>query len=176
MTNQRLSDRMPIKQSDSKGVEDAKRLRQMIGRGIKMDAQPYIDAYPGKAVAIVNDLDGELENWLSCGARKVPRIGLSDERRKSFNDANESECARFFAGSTQGGVAYYAYVVVMDADLYDEVKNAPDRERMAQIRNAMYGGKSDETPGSFGSGDALKSYAPNLPTGEGRGFNEIRSK
>jgi len=56
------------------------------------------------------------------------------------------------------------YLLMIDPQVYDEVKLAPQRARQELIRRAMKIG-SDQSD-DFSGGPKLPTYAPNLPTGD----------
>jgi len=154
---------------------DNKTVRRKIGAQVKMDIQPYIDLYPNKKLMIINDLDGDVQRWLDAGAEPIPAVIQGRKIYEGLNDKAGSQWVKFVAGQAANGETYYAYGLMMDKDLYDDYKHAPQRQRQADIRNAMEQGVSDSSA-SLKSGQNIGSYAPNLPTGAGQGYNEIKAK
>ena len=152
-----------------------KKVRRHIGALIKMDMQPYIDEYPGKKLMLINDEDGDVQRWLDAGAEPIPSKIQGRKVYEGLNDKASSGWVRFVAGQKQSGESYYAYGLMMDPDLYDEYKLAPQRNRHEDVQNAMRGGMASESA-RFSGGENMKSYAPNLPTGTGQGYNEIKAK
>ena len=171
MSNHRQNVRAPIKED---GKTD-KSVRRKIGAQIKMDMQPYIDQYPDKKLALINDRDGDVQRWLDAGGELIPAKIIGRKVYEGFNDKAASGYVRFPAGQEAGGETYFAYGIMMDPDLYDDYKLAPQRQRQEDIQNAMRRGVASESA-QFEGGGGMKSYAPNLPTGEGQGYNEIKAK
>ncbi len=124
---------------------------------------------------IINDLDGDVQRWLDAGAEPVPSKIEGRKTYAGLNDKAESQWVRFVAGQSAGGDAYYAYCLMMEKDLYDDYKLAPQRQRQNDIMESMLRGVGDKTV-SLGGGESVGSYAPNLPTGSGQGYNEIKAK
>lgn len=157
--------------NENKGVD--KKVRRKIGAQIKMDMQPYIDLYPDKALMVVNDLDGDLQRWLDAGAEPIPTARKDRATYEGLNDKAATQWVRFVGGQFGNGETYYTYGLMMNKDLYDEYKHSPQRDRHEEVKRAMFGGQSSQD-GSLSSGQSIKSYAANLPTGDGVGYNQVR--
>ena len=171
MSSKRSNVRAPITDS---GKTD-KKVRRHIGAQIKMDMQPYIEQYPNKKLMLINDQDGDVQRWLDAGAEPIPTTVSGRKVYPGLNDRASSEWVRFVAGQTPSGEPYYAYGLMMDPDLYDEYKLAPQRKRHEDVENAMKRGVASDSA-SFQGGENMPSYAPNLPTGDGQGYNQIKAK
>ena len=152
-----------------------KRVRRQIGAQIKMDMQPYVDQYPDKKLMLINDMDGDVQRWLDAGAEPIPAKISGRKTYEGLNDKAANPWVRFVAGQNPSGDAYYAYGLMMDPELYDEYKLAPQRKRHEDIQNAMKRGVASDSA-SFDGGENVQSYAPNLPTGTGQGYNQIKAK
>ena len=173
MSNYREKVRAPIQ--DNVKNDTTKGVRRKIGAQIRMDMEAYINEYPDKKLALINDENGDVQRWLDAGADLIPAKVKGRKVYDGFNDKSDSEWVRFVAGQKASGEAYYSYGIMMDPDLYDDYKAAPQRQRHEDVRNAMRGGVSSESA-TFEGGKNMRSYAPNLPTGNGKGYNEIRAK
>lgn len=156
--------RQPITEDNSKG---GKQIRPSLTSQMKLESEIYELAYPDKKLLKENDLDGKIQWWLDRGAEPVP---VQHERRavyKGLNDKGDSDWV-CWPGGNDDGTPFKVYLLMIDPELYDHYKLAPQRKRQEDIRAAMKLGKGD------GSKDAL-TYAPNLPDGSGQGFNQIKS-
>lgn len=172
--SKRGNQRQPISEDGSK---NDKNVRKGMGQQLKLDMSAYIELYPNKQLMLINDLDGDVQQWLDAGAEPIPSQLPDRKIFKGLNDKVESEWVRFVGGALPSGETYYAYGLMMDPDLYAEYKHAPMQKRKADIKAAMTGGKSDEAGGApLPGGGNVMTYAANLPTGQGQGYNEIRSK
>jgi hypothetical protein len=171
MSKVRNNVRAPIREDD----KGAKKVRRQIGAQIKIDIRAYEEHYPNKKLMIINDQDGDVQRWLDAGAELIPAKVSSRKIYAGFNDKADNEWVRFVAGQNQDGSAYYAYGLMMEPEDYDHYKLAPQRQRHEDIQAALKTGVPSESA-NFGGGESVKSYAANLPTGEGQGYNEIRSK
>ena len=174
MSSKRSSTQQPVTDGNEK-ANNTKSVRRHIGAQIKMDMQPYVDKYPNKKLMLINDLDGDVQRWLDAGAEPIPSVVAGRKTYEGLNDKVSNQWVRFVAGQNPSGEAYYAFGLMMDPELYDEYKLAPQRQRHEDIDNAMRRGVASESA-SLTSGSEIGSYAPNLPTGTGQGYNEIRSK
>ena len=154
-----------------------KKIRPQMGQQLKMDITPYIEAHPDKQLMLINDLDGDVQRWLDAGAEPVPAKLASRKTFKGLTDRSESEWVRFVGGTAQTGEVYYVYCLMMDPVLYREYKHAPIQQRQEDIKVAMGRGRTDQTGGeALAGGGDVQTYAANLPTGSGEGYNEVRSK
>ncbi len=172
MSHHKDNGRQPIVENGTK-LDDHKKVRRDIGVQMKMDMQPYIDAYPNKALMLINDLDGDVQRWLDAGAEPIPAKLATRKTYEGLNDKTANQWVRFAAGQTEGGDTYYAFGLMMDKDLYDEYKHAPERQRLADIDQALFKGKV--TGESLAGGGGIQSYAASLPVGTGKGYNQIKS-
>lgn len=160
--------RQPVVE-DGKKLDFLKKIRRQQGAHQKMDLQHYIDMYPEMTCFWCNDLDGELQRWLDVGAQPIPASDPNREIFEGINDTQATKYVRHAVGTTEGGQTYFAFGLMMDPELYDEYKHAPERQRLADIDRSLYGGRAEAD--ELG---AVKSYAANLPTGSGKGYNQIK--
>lgn len=172
MSHHRDNGRQPIVDNGAK-LGDHKKVRRDIGVQMKMDMQAYIDAYPNKALMLINDLDGDVQRWLDAGAEPIPAKITGRKVYEGLNDKSANQWVRFAAGQTEGGDTYYAFGLMMDKDLYDQYKHEPERKRLEDIDNALFKGKVTED--SLIGGGSIHSYAASLPVGSGKGYNQIKS-
>lgn len=172
MSHHRNNIRQPIVENGLK-LDEGKKVRRNIGAQMKMDMQPYIDAYPNKALMLINDLDGDLQRWLDAGAEPIPAVIAGRKTYEGLNDKSASQWVRFVAGQTEGGDTYYAFGLMMDPELYDEYKHGPERQRLEDIDNALFRGKVETD--TLEGGGGIQSYAASLPVGTGKGYNQIKS-
>ena len=170
-----MSKRENVREPIKDDGKTEKKIRRQIGAQIKMDMQPYIDQYPDMKLMLINDVDGDVQRWLDAGAELIPSKVIGRKTYEGFNDKSANPWVRFVAGQNSNGEAYYSYGLMMDPDLYDEYKLAPQRQRHKDVQDAMKRGKVSDAA-SFDGGENVKSYAPNLPTGDGQGYNQIKTK
>ena len=142
-----------------------KQIRPNIGKNLKLDSEIYEREYPDKVLFKENDIDGQIQWWLDRGAEPVPRKIDGRKTFKGINDKQQAEWVTWYGGSNDG-TPFKVYLLMMDPEIYHQVKKAPEEQRRADIRNAMKMGVSADND--------RNSYAPNLPVGVGTGFNEIR--
>jgi len=142
-----------------------------LSRSRRMDISAYEAAYPDKKIALINDLNGDVQRWIDAGAVPIESRLPNRKVYKGLTDAEDGNWVRFVGGEV-GGKPYYVYALMMDPVLYHEFKNVPDLERQRQINEALHSGRSLEDSSS--QPQHLKSYAPTLPDGMGVGYNEIR--
>ena len=173
MSKHREKVRAPIE--DNGKNDTTKGVRRKIGAQIRMDMSVYVNEYPDKKLALINDENGDVQRWLDAGAKLIPAKVKGRVVYEGFNDKTDNAWVKYVAGEKASGETYYAYGIMMDPELYDEYKAEPQRQRHEEVRRAMRGGVSSESA-TFDSGDNMRSYAPNLPMGEGRGYNEIKAK
>jgi hypothetical protein len=172
-----MKKRLNVRQPIADGSPDAtKNVRPKIGAQVKIDMDRYVAEYPDMKLMVINDQDGDVQRWLDAGAEPIKAQIKGRKIYEGLNDRSENDWVKFVVGQNPDGSAMMAYGLMMDPDAYDAYKLAPARARQDNIKNAMYQGQSSETPESLEGGGNVGSYAPNLPTGEGKGYNEIRPK
>lgn len=147
------------------------------GRQRRLDADQYMEEEPDKQFMWINDLDGEVQKWLSIGAAPVERKSLSETIYPGLNDHKSNEYVKVHGGADEGGNPFYVYLLKMDKAAYEDVKLQPLKDRQAEILNAMgigSGGMADESA-ELPSGNSLKTYAANNVTGS-KGFAQQYQK
>ncbi len=162
-------------------TEDAsktnKNVRKGLGQQLKLDMTAYLEQYPNKQLMLINDLDGDVQRWLDAGAEPIPARLPDRKIFKGLNDKVESEWVRFVGGALPSGETYYTYGLMMDPDAYAQYKHAPINQRKSDIKASMTAGKTDQDGGAnLPGGGQVMTYAANLPTGQGQGYNELRPK
>jgi hypothetical protein len=155
---------------------EAKTVRKKIGRNLKLDVSYYERKYPDKQLLLPTDYGTDVEFWIQQGAVPVPRENEGAKIYKGINDHDKSDggYVKFVGGKDKNGNVYYHVLLMIDPEIYDEVKLAPQRERQQEIERAMKTGEnqsdiSKHLPG----GGGVSTYAPNLPDGQNQGFNRI---
>ena len=118
----------------------------------------------------VNDRRGDVQRWINEGAEPVPVHTKAAKVFEGITDAHESKWVRNIGGEDARG-HFWVYLLMINPQLYYELKTGPERERQRMIREAIIAG-ADQS--NYGDGPKLPSYSPNLPTGDGMGFKESR--
>jgi len=180
--NQNKNLRQPICDGQERS-DQTKVSRRRIGPQKRMDMQAYVDNYqkyddngnPMLEFCVINDIDGNVQRWLDAGAEPIPARISGRKIYPGLNDNAPSEWVRFVAGETKDGRVLYAYGLMMDKELYYDFKHAPVVERKEEVKKALQRGKSQANEDNkLPSGNAVETYAANLPGGRGQGFNQIR--
>ena len=167
--------RAPVGQENAlKGMSKDDKVRLATGRQARLDASFYaaLPEYADKTLFWENDTDGQVEKWLHLGAELVPRRSKSLKHFKGFTDRAESEWECKPVGGDGNGGQLVAYLMVMDAEEYNELRIAPKEQRNKEILHALGIGKSQNDTPIMPSVKGLKTYAPELPTG-GKGYEEV---
>ena len=102
---------------------------------------------------------------------------MTDERKtfKGINDKRENGWVTFSGGKDKSGKEYLLYLLMIDPDIYDDYKTGPERERQEEIEKAMkLGANASDLSAHLPGGGGMQTYAPNLPVGDGAGYNEIK--
>jgi len=95
---------------------------------------------------------------------------------KGLNDKKDDGWVRRVGGKDKEGKTYYLYLLMIDPATYDELKVTPELERQKEIEAAMrIGHNASDIAQHLPGGGGVQTYAPNLPDGSGRGFNQIRT-
>ncbi len=169
-----LPDRTSIDEAVKQDEHDdfnPKAIRRQMQQGKKLaDTQVYEEKYQEQQLLWVNDLSGDVQRWIDVGAEPVPTLSRSSKVFEGITDKVESKWVRSVGGDDGMGGHYWVYLMVIDSDLYEEVKIQPIKDRQELIRRAMKLGM--DTSDIIG-GPKLPTYAPNLPTGD-RGLDITR--
>lgn len=147
---------------------DSKATRRQMHQGKRLaDTTLYEEMYSDRKLMWVNDLNGDVQRWIDDGAEPVPVHVRSDRKFEGITDKVESKWVRSVGGDDGMGGHFWVYLLMVDPEVYEDVKTGPEKERQAAINRAMHqrgragGDASDMNEG----GPKLQSYAPHLPTG-----------
>lgn len=155
--------------------EQGKQVRQQFGKQLKLDASIYQRAHPDKKLMWISDYGTDVQWWLDHGAEPVPRNSVERKTYAGLNDKQTSEWVSEVGGKDSNGNVYRLYLLMIDPDTYDDFKTGPEAQRQEEIMEAMrLGSNQSDIAKHLPGGGGIETYAPNLPTGDGRGFNEIR--
>ncbi len=162
----------------NEGMADEREANQFgavpLGQPRNLDADRYIAKYPGRKLMWVNDIGGDVQRWIDAGAEPVPRA-TAGKVFEGLTDVTESKWERAIGGDDGSGNSFWVYLLVIDEDIYDRVHLAPERARQKAIDDAMRGGVNQSDEGQvMRQGGRIETYAPNLPTGTGRGLEVER--
>lgn len=156
---------------DGKANQNSKAVRPSLSRNMKLDSEFYENEAPNMKHMKINNIDGEVEWWLQRGAVPVERKSEKLQVFKGINDKQDSEYVQWHGGESDGQPFNVVLLRISPED-YEKYKTGPERERQEDIRKAMFRNKGKDPTGE--SGD-VPTYAPNLPTGDGQGFNTIKN-
>jgi len=138
-------------------------------------SQLYMSKYPDKKLFWVNSNDPLKDRWIDRDAEPIPTVTRGKREYAGIttkDGAADWVCIR--GVSMIDGHSIDAYLFMIDPELWDHYKLAPDRERNAALRQRMYSGQADPT--ARGQGNELQTYAPNIDSlpvkGSGQGFSE----
>ena len=135
------------------------RIKSALGRELRLDASHYMrmPKYEGKQFMWINDKNGEVEKWLRNGAALVPRETGIGKEWEGFSSRNTGqwECVEG-TGTLDSGALHHTYLLIMDAEDYNEIKIEPLKERQREILAALGRGKTKDAA----VGGGLKTYAP----------------
>lgn len=167
--------REPVTEDGSKAN---KNVRKGMGQQLKMDMTPYLEQYPNMQLMLINDIEGDVQRWLDAGAVPIPAKIPDRKIFEGLNDKVDNKWVRFVGGSrADNGETYYTYGLMMEPEAYAQYKHAPMDQRKADIKASMTAGKTDQDGGAnLPGGGQVMTYAANLPTGQGQGYNELRPK
>jgi len=152
----------------------ADKVRMAMGKQLRLDASYYerLPEYEDMQLFWENDTDGAVEKWLHLGAELVPRKNKSLKHFKGFTDRAESEWECVPVGSTDSGQQMLAYLLFMPATDYQTLRVDPKEARNSEILDALGMGKSQAEGSVMSNVKGIKTYAPNNPVGDGKGFEQ----
>lgn len=165
--------RQPIDESPN---QETKTVRKKIGRNMKLDVSYYERKYPDKKLLLPTDYGTDVEFWIQQGAVPVEKENEGAKIYKGINDSGKSDggYVKFVGGKDKNGNVYHHVLLMIDPEIYDEVKLAPQRERQQEIERAMKTGQNQsDLAQHLPGGGGIGTYAPNLPDGQSQGFNRI---
>jgi len=163
--------RAPIGEEKSVNkLSQTEKIRLAMGKQTRLDASFYerLPEYQDMQLFWENDTDGAVEKWLELGAQPVPRKSRSVKSYEGITDSSVSQWE-----VRQVGAGVKCYLMFMPADEYQALRIDPKEARNAELTQAMGIGKVSEDARVMPGVKGIKTYAPNLPTGGGRGFEQI---
>ncbi len=154
-----------------------KAIRKNSHRQARMDSTLYEQAYPDKKLLKIPEDNPEFHWLLQSGAEPVPRKTEKLKVFEGINDKSQNGWVTWPTGTKADGTVQLTYLLMIDPQTYDEMYTIPDEQRMAEIKEAMrLGADQSGLERHLKGGGSIQTYAPNLPVGDGRGFNEIRAR
>ncbi len=180
MSNNKYQNKHVRQQVTENPAEQGKPIRQQYGRQLKLDASAYERAHPGKKLMWIADYNGGLDWWLANEAEPVPRNSIKRKVYPGLNDKAITDYVSVVGGVDDKGNVYNLVLLMIDPDLYEELKTGPEADRIEEISASLRMGQDSSGMSAvekhLKGGGSMKTYAPNLPVGEGQGFNEIRPR
>ena len=167
--------RAPIgEEAETNKMSQSDKIRMATGKQLNLDPSFYerLPEYADMQLFYENDENGAVERWLHLGAELVPRRNKSLKEFKGFTDKATSEWECTPVGTDAAGKPMLCYLLFMPAKEYQALKVAPKEERNAEILGALGMGKSQAEGAVMPNVKGIKTYAPNNPVGEGRGFEQ----
>lgn len=153
----------------------SKNIRKGMARQMRLDSAIYEEIHKGKKLLKITDSGSELHWWLQNGAEPVERQSAPSKIYPGINDKFASGYVTWPSGTKADGSTELTYLLMIDPEVYDQLYTTPNAERQADIMQAMkLGSDQSGLEKHLKGGGAIQTYAPNLPVGEGRGYNEIR--
>lgn len=172
--NQDKNIRAPIgEEEDVNKLSQKDKIRMATGRQARLDVSFYerLPEYEGMQLFWENDINGAVETWLQLGAELVSRQTRSLKQFKGFTDQNTGEWECRPVGTDDSGKTMYAFLLFLPKEEYHELRIAPKDARNKEIMNALGAGKQ-QTDKIMGNVTGIKTYAPNNPVGDKRGFEQ----
>jgi len=152
-----------------------KNIRKGMARAMRLDSEIYEKIHAGKKLLKITDSGSELHWWLQNGAEPVERQSAPAKIFAGINDKFASGYVTWPSGTKADGSPELTYLLMIDPDVYDELVTVPNEQRQADIMEAMkLGADQSGLERHLKGGGSIQTYAPNLPVGDGRGYNEIR--
>lgn len=167
--------REPVgKEAASTALSQKEKVRMAMGAQTTIDSTFYenMPEYEGMQLFYENDEKGQVEKWLHLGAILIPRRSKSLQHFKGFTDRAESEWECVPVGKDGSGKTIMCYLLGLPIDEYHALRIAPKEQRNQEILNAMGMGKIREEDNIMSNVTGLKTYAPNNPVGNKRGFEQ----
>jgi hypothetical protein len=167
--------RAPIgEEAATNKMSQGDKIRMATGKQLNLDASFYerLPKYQSMQLFYENDENGAVERWLHIGAELVPRQSKSLKEFKGFTDRATSEWECTPVGTDATGKPLLCYLLFMPAEDYQTLRVAPKENRNAEILGALGMGKSQAEGAVMPNVKGIKTYAPNNPVGEGRGFEQ----
>jgi len=155
-------------------LSQADKVRMATGKQLNLDASFYerLPEYQDMQLFWENDDNGAVQKWLHLGAELVPRQNKSLKTFKGFTDQASSEWECVPVGSNASGNPMMCYLLFMDAKEYQTLRVDPKEKRNTEVLEALGMGKSQADGAVMSNVKGIKTYAPNNPVGEGKGFEQ----
>lgn len=118
-----------------------------------------------------NNINGAVERWLQLGAELVPRKTQSLKKFKGFTDQVSGEWECRAVGTDDAGKTMMAYLLFLPKEEYHELRIAPREKRNKDMEKSLKIGAS-QTKQVDANTTGIKTYAPNNPIGEEKGFEQ----
>ena len=167
--------RAPIgEEAEINKMSQGDKIRMATGKQLNLDASFYerLPEYEGMQLFYENDENGAVEKWLHLGASLVKRRSKSLKEFKGFTDRATSEWECTPVGTDATGKPLLRYLLFMPAEDYQALRVAPKEGRNAEILGALGMGKSQAEGAVMPNVKGIKTYAPNNPVGDGKGFEQ----
>ncbi len=150
------------------------KVRMAMGKQLNLDASFYerLPEYQDMQLFWENDDNGAVEKWLHLGAELVPRRSKSLKEFKGFTDRATSEWECVPVGSNSSGQPMLCYLLFMPAEDYKKLRIDPKEQRNSEIIDALGMGKSQADGAVMSNVKGIRTYAPNNPVGQGKGFEQ----
>lgn len=155
-------------------LSQADKVRMATGKQLNLDASFYerLPEYQDMQLFYENNENGAVEKWLHLGAGLVPRRNKSLKEYKGFTDQATSEWECTPVGSDASGNPLLCYLLFMPAEEYKALRIDPKEKRNAEILDVLGMGKSQADGAVMSNVKGIKTYAPNNPVGDGKGFEQ----
>lgn len=154
-----------------------KAIRKSPHRQQRLDSTLYEQAYPNKKLLKIPEDNPEFHWLLQNGAEPVPRKTDKLKVFEGINDKSLNGWVTWPSGTKADGSVQLTYLLMIDPETYDELYTIPVEQRQQEIMEALRIGQDQSgLERHLKGGGAIQTYAPNLPVGDGRGFNEIRPR
>ena len=155
-------------------LSQSDKVRMATGKQLNLDASFYerLPEYEGMQLFYENDENGAVEKWLHLGAGLVKRRSKSLKEFKGFTDRATSEWECTPVGTDNTGKPLLCYLLFMPAEDYQALKIDPKEARNKEILTALGMGKSQAEGAVMSNVKGIKTYAPNNPVGDGKGFEQ----
>jgi len=167
--------RPPIgEEKDINKLSKADKIRMATGKQLRLDVSFYsrLPEYENMTLFLEEDRNGAVERWLHIGASLVPRRSKSLVSFKGFTDRPESEWACFPVGSDEAGNTLMNFLMFMPKEEYYALRIAPKEARNKEILEALGHGRVAEGERVMPGVSGIRTYAPNNPSGTGKGFEQ----
>jgi hypothetical protein len=156
-------------------MQEQDKVRAMMGAQLKLDASFYtrLPEYKGMTFYWVNDEDANVEIQLDVGAQLVPRLSRGFNRQQGFAGRSETEHECRPAGTDSSNRAMNAYLMFLPEEDYQKYRIDPKEARNKLLMESMGMGKDPVDQKIQPHISGVKTYAPNNPVGNKKGFEQF---